>query len=121
MLTGDFKKRLEKVSPFFRVDTDKSVENEHGQRMCGLYFTNLHICSVPIPIVPETDVKTETGAIDSQGLRTILSIITKKGCVSKASLEKEFGIDLGSLSIDYSSMAVFRRNLYDLRRERGLL
>lgn len=120
-MTGDFKKKLLKVSPFFRVDTDKAVENEHGQRMCGLYFTNLHICSVPIPVVPDTDVKTETGAIDSQGLRTILSIIVKRGCVSKASIERQFGIDLGSLSIDYSSMQTFRRNFYEFRRERGLL
>ena len=120
-MTGDFKKKLLKVSPFFRVDTDKAVENEHGQRMCGLYFTDLHVCSVPIPVVPDRDFRKESGAVDSMGLRTILEIVVKKGCAPQSKVERVFGIDLGLLRLDLSAMKVFRENLYNFRRERGLM
>lgn len=120
MLTGDFKKKLSKISPYFRLDTHNAVENKNGQKMCGLYYTDLHVCSCPVPIVPDHDFKKPGGAIDSQGLRTILEVIVKKGCADQTRIERVFGIDLGTLRPDFAAMKLFRENLYQLKRERRI-
>jgi len=118
-LTGDLIRRLRKLNPLFTVSIDQTIENSRGgSQLCGLFFGDMHVCSVPVPFVPDDTVRNEDGSIAAQGLRVILSKVVTNGILNKADVEREFRMSLPFRKVDGESMSRFHDHIGEYRRQR---
>lgn len=113
MYTGDFHSNLKRLNPFIKVDPN--TVNHLGERIAGLYVGDLHVCSVPFPIVPENDVR-EEGVLKVQGMRTILKMLVRRGVVDQIKAERRFRLSLGMNRIDKNELNEYREHIEQYKK-----
>lgn len=117
MLVGDFQDHLKKVHPLARIDQEKAVNNPNGEgKIAGLYIGDVHVCSCPVPVIPDEDVKKDN-VLDAQGMRTILRMLIRQGAVDQGKAEKTFRMSLGMNWVNAQSFHRFRNQLKEYQHK----